>query len=109
MLSKSGKDNNANELVITIDKAFTLLLYEIGVKVMKYGVFYKTFLSQKEDDGEVVMNNEDMALDEDDVKEIESDYFVNVITSKMDIDSMANPRDDDDTTDSSDQEDCERC
>eukprot|EP01083_Nonionella_stella_P067525 178668_1 len=104
MLSKSGKDNNANVLVITSDKALTLRLYEIGVKVMKSGVFYKTFLAQKEDDGDVVMNTEDMALDEEDVKEIESDDdFVNVITSKMDIDSMANPRDDEDTTDSSDQ------
>eukprot|EP01083_Nonionella_stella_P112401 330602_1 len=60
MLSKSGKDNNSNVLVITSDKSLTLRLYEIGVKVMKSGVFYQTFLAQKEDDGDVVMNTEDM-------------------------------------------------
>eukprot|EP01083_Nonionella_stella_P070345 188162_1 len=55
MLSKSGKDNNANVLVITSDKELKFRLNEIVVKEMKSCVFYKTFLSQNEDYGEEVI------------------------------------------------------
>merc|ERR1712113_270816 len=54
LFSKNNKKQNSNILVITTDKALTLRLYEIGCKVIKSSVFYKTFLKDKEENN----NNE---------------------------------------------------
>jgi len=52
MFAASGKAKNANQLVVTSDRALTLRLYDLGVKVMKSGEFYRQFLADKEEEEE---------------------------------------------------------
>lgn len=66
LFSKNDKKTNSNILVITSDKELTFRLYEIGVKVMKSGCFYKTFLKEKEKEND---------HDEDEEKKLEIEDF----------------------------------
>merc|ERR1712130_1037991 len=66
LFSKNDKKTNSNILVITSDKELTFRLYEIGVKVMKSGCFYKAFLKEKEKEND---------HDEDEEKKLEIEDF----------------------------------
>jgi len=113
MFAQNGKAQNANRLVVTSDKALTLRLYDVGVKVMKSGVFYQLFLAQDDEDVDDVdddAKNGGMEVDGDDDQKREEDEFVMVMAKKLaqatnDGNGEDTPDDDDDTNDESEGDD----
>ena len=93
IISKSCTNSNGNLLFVTSDRKLTLELAENGVKVMKSGIFYKKYLSTKNNanNGNYSNNNNNNNNDninDDDSKDGELSYETNIM----------NPNDGDDVT-----------
>jgi predicted RNA-binding protein with PIN domain len=92
--SRNAKEQNANILVVTSDRELTLRLNEIGVKVMKSGTFYNSFLKEKE---EKASNDDDAQSDNgDDEKDAEEDQFVMMMAKKLNQNTADTDNEDED-------------